>query len=119
MMRFSLKRTCKCLAIFIAAAILYLFLNCGFNGCQNYRLDPKHVANSHPQLGKMINIEDFWTPEKVKVLPKGPGTNGEPVQTNAINNPDKERAYSEYGFNQFISDKISLDRTLKDTRHSA
>ena len=68
----------------------------------------------------MINIEDFWTPEKVKVFPfPGPGTNGEPVQTDAINNPDKERAYSEYGFNQFISDKISLNRTLKDTRHSA
>lgn len=119
MMRLSLKRTCKCSAIFIAAAILYLFLNCGFDGCHNYRLDPKHVASSHPQLVEMINVEDFWTPEKVKVFPKGPGTNGEPVQTDAINNPDKERAYSEYGFNQFISDKISLDRTLKDTRHSA
>ena len=118
-MRFTLKRTCKCLAVLIATAMMYLFLNCGFNGCQKYGLDPIHVAKFHPQLGDMMNIEDFWTPEKVKIQPKGPGSNGEPVQTDPINNVDKDRAYAEFGFNQFISDKISLDRTLRDTRHSA
>ena len=118
-MRFKLKRTCKCLAILVTCTIVYLFANCGFNGCAKYELDPIHVANSHPKLGKMINIEDFWTPGKTKTIPEGPGFNGEPVETDPQNQQDKDRAYAEYGFNQFISDKISLDRTIKDTRHSA
>lgn len=118
-MRFSLKRTCKCLAILMTCAIVYLFVNCGFNGCTKYELDPIHVAKSHPKLGKMINIEEFWTPEKIKVVIQGPGSNGEAVQTDPGHQSDKDRAYAEYGFNQFISDKISLDRTIKDTRHSA
>ena len=66
----------------------------------------------------MINIEDFWTPVKTKIVPDGAGSNGEPVQTAPENQQDKDRAYAEYGFNQYISDKISLDRTIKDTRHN-
>ena len=67
----------------------------------------------------MINIEEFWTPEKTKIIPSGPGSNGEPVETEPENEQKKSRAYSEYGFNQFVSDQISLDRSIKDTRHSA
>lgn len=118
-MRFKLKRTCKCLGILVTCMVLYLFANCGFNGCSNYELDPIHVADSHPKLGDMINIEQFWTPEKNKVIPSGPGSNGEPVETAPENQQKKSRAYSEYGFNQFVSDQISLDRSIKDTRHSA
>ena len=118
-MRFTLKRTCKCLAILVTSTVVYLFANCGFNGCPKHELDPIHVAKSHPKLGKMINVEVFWTPGKNKIVPEGPGSNGEPVQTAPENQRDKDQAYAEYGFNQFISDKISLDRTIKDTRHSA
>lgn len=107
------------MVILITCAIVYLFINCGFNGCPEHQLDPMHVAKSHPKLGEMINIEDFWTPGKIKVVLGGPGSNGEPVETKPENQKDKDRAYAEYGFNQFISDKISLDRTIKDTRHSA
>lgn len=118
-MRFKLKRTCKCLAILVTCTVVYLFANCGFNGCSKYELDPIHVADSHPKLGDMINIEEFWTPEKNKIIPSGPGSNGDPVETEPENEQKKNRAYAEYGFNQFISDQISLDRTIKDTRHSA
>lgn len=118
-MRFKLKRTCKCLAILATCTVVYLFANCGFSGCSKYELDPIHVADSHPKLGDMINIEEFWTPEKDKIIPNGPGSNGEPVETEPENQREKDRSYSEYGFNQFISDKISLERSIKDTRHSA
>lgn len=77
------------------------------------------MANSHPELGEMIKIEDFWTPEKEKYTPRGPGSFGEPVETEAGSERLKDSAYAEYGFNQYISDKISLERPLKDTRHFA
>lgn len=118
-MRFRLRRTCKCLGILVTCTIVYFFVNCGFEGCTKQQLDPIHVAKSHPKLGRMINIEDFWTPVKTKIVPDGAGSNGEPVQTAPENQQDKDRAYAEYGFNQYISDKISLDRTIKDTRHNA
>lgn len=118
-MRFKLKRTCKCLGALLICTIVYLFVNCGFGGCAKYKLDPIHVANSHPELGEMIKIEDFWTPEKEKYTPRGPGSFGEPVETEAGSEHLKDSAYAEYGFNQYISDKISLERPLKDTRHFA
>lgn len=121
-MRFKLKRTCKCLALLVTCTVVYLFANCGLNGCSGrseYELEPIHVADTHPKLGQMLNVEDFWTPEKDKIIPNGPGSNGAPVETESENQEAKDRAYSEYGFNQFISDKISLERSIKDTRHSA
>lgn len=118
-MRFKLKRTCKCLGALLICTIVYLFVNCGFGGCAKYKLDPIHVANSHPELGEMMKIEDFWTPEKEKYTPRGPGSFGEPVETEAGSEHLKDSAYAEYGFNQYISDKISLERPLKDTRHFA
>lgn len=118
-MRFKLKRTCKCLAALVTCSIVYLFVNCGFSGCSKYQLDPIHVADTHPKLGDMVKIEDFWTPEKNKNIPRGPGSNGQPVETEAGSEQLKDRAYAEYGFNQYISDKISLERSIKDTRHFA
>ncbi|EDO31035.1 predicted protein, partial [Nematostella vectensis] len=49
----------------------------------------------------------------------GPGENGEPVETKAEDESKKDAAYSEFGFNQFVSDQISLERTISDTRHQA
>ena len=33
------------------------------------------------------------------------------------NNPKFQQLYEEYGFNAFVSDRISLDRSVKDVRH--
>ncbi|XP_057304292.1 polypeptide N-acetylgalactosaminyltransferase 10-like [Hydractinia symbiolongicarpus] len=46
----------------------------------------------------------------------GPGEAGLPMETKPEEEGQKGRAYSEYGFNQFISDKISLHRSLPDPR---
>ena len=107
------------MAVLVTCAGLYLLANFATDSRRRYELKPIHTANAHPQLGIMENIEDFWTPEKSNPSPKGPGLNGEPVQTSPEDEQKKDQAYREYGFNQFISDKISLDRTIKDTRHPA
>lgn len=48
--------------------------------------------------------------------PSDPGEGGVAVATNPEEDKLKNMAYAEYGFNQFVSDKISLHRSLPDTR---
>ena len=48
--------------------------------------------------------------------PSDPGEGGIAVATKPEDEKLKNMAYAEYGFNQFISDKISLHRSLPDTR---
>ncbi|KAK6180861.1 hypothetical protein SNE40_008837 [Patella caerulea] len=46
----------------------------------------------------------------------GPGENGEPVYTAMDERTRADQTIREYGFNMVNSDKISLDRTVPDTR---
>lgn len=48
--------------------------------------------------------------------PRDPGEGGIAVQTKPEEEKLKNMAYAEYGFNQYISDKISLHRSLPDSR---
>ncbi|KAF1744242.1 hypothetical protein MXB_3445 [Myxobolus squamalis] len=45
------------------------------------------------------------------------GKNGEPTHYNPEEKKLVDESYKLYGFNQHVSDKISLTRTLKDFRH--
>ena len=49
----------------------------------------------------------------------GPGEGGAGVEPSATerNSPEFQRLYRENGFNAFISNNISLDRSVKDIRH--
>jgi len=47
----------------------------------------------------------------------GEGGTGVEPSAQERNNPDFQRLYRENGFNAFISDNISLDRSVKDIRH--
>ena len=46
----------------------------------------------------------------------GPGENGEGVTLDASEKKKAQRLIAEFGFNMVASDKISLDRRIKDTR---
>lgn len=46
----------------------------------------------------------------------GPGENGEGVSLAASDKAEGDRSVREFGFNMVASDKISLDRRIKDTR---
>ncbi|XP_033105361.1 N-acetylgalactosaminyltransferase 7-like [Anneissia japonica] len=48
---------------------------------------------------------------------EGPGENGVPVKTRPEEKPMVEQKIKEYGFNQYVSDLISLDRNIPDLRN--
>ena len=48
---------------------------------------------------------------------KGPGEQGAAVILSADEEKQKDELYKANGFNGFASDKISLDRAIKDIRH--
>ncbi len=47
----------------------------------------------------------------------GPGENGEGVTLKTNEKAKADKSVREYGFNMVASEKISLDRRIKDTRH--
>ena len=116
MARFSLRKTGKLNIALLCVPLIYFMRQ----KWTSQSLSPAHIADKHPKLGDMKVIEEFWVPEKGKMLyAGGPGENGEPVDTKPEETGEKDKAYSLYGFNQYISDKISLARSLPDTRHPA
>ena len=48
----------------------------------------------------------------------GPGEQGVPVSLSASEEDNKKSLFQVNGFNALASDKISLDRALKDIRHA-
>ena len=59
----------------------------------------------------------FWPELNGPFNPSDPGEGGLALATKPEEEMLKNKAYAEYGFNQFISDKISLHRSLPDPRH--
>ncbi len=49
-------------------------------------------------------------------LQSGPGEGGVPVLLSPQEEQAAQRTISQYGFNMVASDKISMDRNIKDTR---
>lgn len=109
MVRLSLKRTVKNFTIFIAIVITYFWL------FSNSRTPIKDFNQDTHGMKKLL-IDNFWVPEKQLQSVRGLGDGGKAVKTSAEEAKQREKAYAEYGFNQFISDKISLNRTVPDTR---
>lgn len=113
-MRFSLRKTVQLLFLLFTCYVLYFIITLKRNRSATVT-DIDDLVQSDEDSGKIL-ISEFWTPEKQKTYRNGPGENGEPVKTLPAEESKKDEAYSEYGFNQYISDKISLERSITDTR---
>lgn len=72
------------------------------------------------QFGNEVNLPKgyiIWKEPSSKLSdPKGPGQGGRPVAISADESSVIQKSYKEYGFNQYVSDKISLHRTIPDVR---
>ncbi|XP_071802827.1 N-acetylgalactosaminyltransferase 7-like isoform X2 [Asterias amurensis] len=69
------------------------------------------------QGASLKNIPGNYEPD-IPPPRDGPGENGVPVRTGPGEKEAVERGIREYGFNQYVSDKISLDRNIPDLRNA-
>lgn len=69
--------------------------------------DPKK-ERGYTNIGGMIIPHD----------PNGPGEDGKPVVISAKEKPNEKDGYNKYAFNEYASAKISLERSIPDTRSS-
>lgn len=107
MARLTPRRLCRNIIVFVVVIVVYFWLTSNGDNLPTY---------SEEVIGKTLLVDDFWVPEKGYPKENGPGENGEAVETEPNEATRRDQAYREYGFNQFISDKISLNRTIPDTR---
>ena len=69
-----------------------------------------YLEQTEFKQGILGNYEPILEPRS------GPGENGEGVTLDASEKQNAQRLIGEFGFNMVASDKISLDRRIKDTR---
>ncbi|XP_072031622.1 N-acetylgalactosaminyltransferase 7-like [Amphiura filiformis] len=68
------------------------------------------------QGSKLKNVLGNYEPDPPPPR-EGPGENGVPVKTRSDEAAKVEEKIREYGFNQYVSDLISLDRNIPDLRN--
>ena len=65
----------------------------------------------------MFKDGEFGNYEPLNLEPRSwPGEGGVPVHLDASEKNKADQTVREFGFNMVVSDKISLDRRIKDTR---
>lgn len=75
------------------------------------------IAREEARTGWFLFVLPQWW--SISIRSTGPGEKGAGVEPSAQERSDSQfkRLYRENGFNAFISDNISLDRSVKDIRH--
>jgi polypeptide N-acetylgalactosaminyltransferase len=117
MARLQLRRIVKNVAFFTAVLLLYIL----YSSEEKKYMDPIKGVNKveqEPMLQTLL-VDEFWVPEKAFLhlyRKDDPGEMGHPVSTSSEDSDKRREAYRNYGFNQFVSDRISLNRTIPDTR---
>jgi len=94
-------------------------LEFGPNAPQENALNPNKriLKEENPSMAAVYKDGVLGNYEPKNVEPRsGPGENGEPVHLSNNEKAAGDQSVREYGFNMVVSDKISLDRRIKDTR---
>ena len=76
-----------------------------------------HIQSQTQPGTKLKNVLGNYEPDPPPPR-EGPGENGVPVKTRGEEAAKVEEKIREYGFNQYVSDMISLDRNIPDLRNS-
>ena len=74
------------------------------------------VQATQSQGAKLKNVLGNYEPDPPPPR-EGPGENGVPVKTRPDEASKVDEKIREYGFNQYVSDMISLDRNIPDLRN--
>ena len=91
----------------------------------NHKIRPTKIRPTKRQSQKMKNTQQLlernpdyiiWDEPNGLFNPIDPGEKGMPVITYPYELVNITKAYADYGFNQYVSDKISLHRSLPDPR---
>ena len=120
MARLQLRRVFRNVTFFIFALLLYILYSSQETGYIESLQHSNEV--NEPHLKDVLVVDDFWVPERAFLHrdningQNGPGERGNPVTTSSGDSDKRRKAYQDYGFNQYASDKISLNRTIPDTR---
>ncbi|XP_028403042.1 polypeptide N-acetylgalactosaminyltransferase 10-like [Dendronephthya gigantea] len=125
MARLQPRRILRNVAFFTIAILLYIL----YSKEEVRHIEPVenvnqlvHKHNHRHRPAEKLFVDEFWVPEKaLKEHERDgqPGEGGHPVETSSEDVNKRDEAYRDYGFNQFVSDKISLNRTIPDTRPPA
>ena len=114
MARLQLRRVFRNVTFFIFALLLYIL----YSSQETGHIESLQHSNE-PHLKDILVVDDFWVPERAFLHRddiNGAGERGNPVTTSSEDSDKRRKAYQDYGFNQYVSDKISLNRTIPDTR---
>lgn len=129
-MRFSIPKKklfqlCQASVIVLSLVMVFHWL-VSYPNQHNHQDLPSTKADIHvqrrPDWDFDVNQKVDWHDHeamKADLIRKGPGEQGEKVVLSSAesNDPLQGTLYSANGFNAFVSDKISVDRSVKDIRH--
>jgi hypothetical protein len=87
------------------------------NNNDDNNVDLPSRSGENPELAAVFKDGVLGNYEPVNLEPRnGPGEGGVGVKLTPEEKAKADRTVAEYGFNMVASDKISLDRRIKDTR---
>ena len=118
-------RTCRrarltrsCMLAVISAACIIVYLLSLSNGGANYKRSQGNLNRISDEEYKQMAKPALERPSDLD--PKGLGEGGTAVRLPDLKLEDKQlmdKSIEVYAVNQYISERISLHRRLKDTRH--
>ncbi|XP_065670493.1 N-acetylgalactosaminyltransferase 7 [Hydra vulgaris] len=112
--RFSLKKLITLtIVVGFIVYLTYFHLKPSYQSNADISLSKQSLFSSKPVFLSDNKLGNF---EKYEDVKSGPGEGGKPHRLKPEQKEEEERLKGVYGFNQLVSDEISLDRVVPDMR---